>query len=81
MGGGGGGGEGATFFQSSTYFTEGSTDLPREAIGPKASPVGYVPEWTKFLRKPIVTCDFLRGWGLDFPCPPSGSAHVDLPRL
>ena len=53
------------------YFTEGHTDLPREAIGPKgpiASRGGSVPN---FPRKPTPTCDE-PGWEGEFqtPCPP-----------
>ena len=58
------------FFLVIDVYTEGHTNLPGEAIGPK----GSVPE---FLRKPIATFDF-PGWGggvLD-PLSPSGSAHV-----
>ena len=44
-----------TFFQSSTYFTEGPTDLPREAIGFSK---GSVPV---FLKKHIATCDLAGG--------------------
>ena len=35
-----------------TSVTDGHTDLPREAIGPKV-----------FRRKPITTCDFPRSGG------------------
>ena len=57
------------FFLVIDVYTEGHTNLPGEAIGPK----GSLPE---FLRKPIATFDF-PGWGgvLD-PLSPSGSAHV-----
>ena len=44
-----------------SHFTEGRTKLPREAIGPFESNCfsrGSVPD---FLKKPIVTCDFLGG--------------------
>ena len=49
-------GRGQLFFQSSTYFTEGSTDLPLEASEPKASPVGCVPECTIISKE---TCSHL----------------------
>ena len=40
-------------FKSSTYFTDGRTDLPREAIGPVSRGSVQV-----FLRKHIATCNF-----------------------
>ena len=57
----------------STYFTEGRTDLPREAIGPDCFWRGSVP---LFRRKHVVTCDFT-GEGDPDPRRPSGSANVD----
>ena len=48
------------------YFTDGCTDLSREAMDPGsiASQGGSVPE---FLRKPIAICDFQgAGWGRGF---------------
>ena len=47
------------------YFTESRTDLPREAIGMYLL-MGFVPE---FLRKHIVTCEFL-GKGVRTPVSP-----------
>ena len=41
------------------YFTEGRTDLPREAIGPEGSNCFLKGVRTRIvLRKTIVTCDF-----------------------
>ena len=54
------------------YFTEGSTGLPQEAIGPIASLGGSVPE---FLRKHIATCHFPGEVRSGPPVPLSGSAH------
>ena len=52
-----------------TSVTDGRTDFPREAIGPKV-----------FRRKPITTCDFPRsgGGGCPEPLSQSGLAHVLL---
>ena len=50
---------------SSMYFTEGRTDLPREARVQFSQGV-LVPE---FLRKHIATCGFPWGGGGSGPCP------------
>ena len=63
---------------SATYFTEGRTSLPIEAIGPEGSNCfsrGSVPV---FLKKPIPTCDFQ---GSKTPNPPSGSTHDVLAHV
>ena len=57
------------------YFTEGRTNLHREAIrpkGPSASLKGFMPI---FLRKPICTYDFPVE-GVQTPCPLSVSMHA-----
>ena len=52
------------FFITSSYFTEGHVDLPREAIGSKGPPIasrgGSVPE---ILRKSTATCYYSVGGG------------------
>ena len=60
-----------SFFMSSTYFTEGRTNLPRE-LDPIASRGGSVPA---FIRKPIANCDF-QGWGDPDPLPPPPSPEL-----
>ena len=56
----GGGGRHVVFFRENSYFTEGRTDLHREAIGPGETNCfsrGYM-YIQEFLMKPIPTCDF-----------------------
>ena len=72
LGGGGGVGGGGGWL-SSTYFTDGRTDFPREAIGPIASRGVSVPV---FLKRPIAISDFLIFPRADTDqLLPSGSAH------
>ena len=52
------------FFSHQRIFTEGCTDLPREAIGPKGSKCFSRWSVPVFRSIPIVTCDFPEG-GLD----------------
>ena len=67
-------------FLSSAYFTEGPTDLPQEATGPKVSKFLTRRVRTNISKEHIATCDFPGG---PDPCPfppPNthtiGSAHV-----
>ena len=60
----GGGAVLTTFFKKlSANFTRGRTDLP-QPLGPLASRRGSVPA---HLRKPISTCDFTGGGGVQTP--------------
>ena len=55
------------------YFTEGCTNLPRDATSVQLHLEGSLPV---FLGKPIVTCDLPGGGGGSGPSVPiSGSAH------
>ena len=58
------------FKKSSMYFTEGHTDLPREAIGHEGSNCFSKGEGASTsIFKHITIC------GVRTPCPSSGSAH------
>ena len=72
--------QGAIFFKSSTYFTEGWMNLHQEAIGHKGSngfSRGFIPV---FLRKPKTTCDFPGGGGggMDPQSPPPPPADPPM---
>ena len=77
------------FFQSSSYFTAGHTDLLREAIGPKGGVIGHGPpstpkgvqlllKWvrTRFCKETYSHLLFSRAREVQTPVPPAGSAHV-----
>ena len=53
-------------FLSSAYFTEGPTDLPQEATGPKVSKFLTRRVRTNISKEHIATCDFPGG---PDPCP------------
>ena len=61
----------------STYFTEGRTDLPREAIGPDGSNCFSRGVHTSTSKECIALCDFSVGSGPPVPQSPSSGFRYD----
>ena len=68
------GGPDKVFVQSSTCFTEGRMDLPRETNGTNCSSKGVHTRISKETYSHIMTCD-IQGGPDTLSAPPSGSAH------